>query len=288
MPTDNKAAIKYILKCIFTSILFVVSVIPGYELIGNLVYQVIFTVLISIAILLVSDLLFKIETVIFSDSLIIMTVFWIVAALIKQINTHIETGDKSLKWLHIFYYDKPMLLFVVYFTCLVYFIIKLIKHKNSETFLNGYTVFIKRTTISFLVYYIIILIYSFFLVRTITFEQPKVNLIPFDMIKLTVMGEHIDYELFFLFLGNIAIFLPLGIFVAALTKKKAIIILTPIFVSFVIELSQYFLGNGHPDVDDFILNIIGFYIGVASKLFFDFLIKKSSSGKLNSFFIFKQ
>lgn len=288
MLADNKTKATNALKCVFTSILFIVCILPGFELIGNLINQVIITVFLSVAILLILDLLFKFDPVIYSDSLIIMTCFWIIAALIEQIKLHINKGDSSFKWLHIFYYDKPMLLFVVYFTCILYFIIRLIRNKDNKQFLNSYSIFIKKTTVSFLIYYIIILFYSFFLVRTVTFERPEPNLIPFEMIKFTFTRGYIDYELFFLFLGNIAIFLPLGIFVAALTKKKTIIILTPILVSFLIELSQYFLGNGHPDVDDFILNIIGFYIGVISKIFFDYLIKKSTKGIFDSFFIFKE
>lgn len=278
--------LTYVLKTLLCSVCLIVSVLPGFDLLGNLLMQVFVTVVVSLIILLVFDLVLKTDPQIFSFSLACMTAFWVLYALIEQIQAHFQTPEEPFSWFQLFYYDRPALLFVVFFVCLLYFVIKLLIKKDDADFVKNYKSFIKTTTCTFLVYYMIILIYSFVLVRKITFERPVVNLKPFEMMIFTFTRGYIDYELLFLFLGNIAIFLPLGVLIAALTKKKLILGLFPFLLSFSIEVSQFFLGNGHPDIDDLILNVVGFYLGVALKLFLDFLVRKSTKGKLDSFFIF--
>ncbi len=277
----NKSnAIAQMLSALF----IVLSVLPGYYLYGNLILQVLITVVCTFLCLLIFDF-FKTKAIIISRSLIIMTVFWTTVALIKQIILHINVGDYSLRWLHLFYYDRPALLFVIMFTTLAFYIIKLIKN-NNETFLKDYSSFLKSTISCMTVYYIIILIYCFILVRNITFVRPVPNLIPFYMIRETFAQETLDYKMFFLFLGNIAIFLPLGVCLSALSCKKTLLVIFPLFLSIGIEISQYLLGNGHPDVDDVILNILGFYLGIIIKRLVDLFIYKATRGKIKSIFIF--
>ena len=75
-----------------------------------------------------------------------------------------------------------------------------------------------------------------------------------------------------LFFGNIAIFVPLGYLLFHSLKKgkrKIFLVLLPVFLSSAIEFSQYYFGMGHPDVDDVLLNVIGFYIGVLLKMLLD-------------------
>ena len=271
---------KYLL-CFF-SITF--SVIPGYNLLGDLVKQIFVTVAVSFILILVFDLILKIEPYVFSGALAFMSVFWVSFAVFKQIEVKLECSDKSLNWFHLFYYDRPALLFVVFFVCMFYFIIKLMIKKDNEEFKYNYKKFIKFSTYTFLVYYLVVIFYAFFLVRKITFIRPDVSFTPFETILFTFSRSPLDYELLFLFLGNIAIFLPLGILFSALIKKKSFLVMFPLLLSFLIELSQYFLGNGNPDVDDVILNVSGFYIGVVVKLFLEFLVLKSTKGKIRSIF----
>lgn len=267
------------------SILLAFSVIPGFNLIGNLFLQVVVTIACALLVLLVSDFLLKAGAVSVSNSLTVMVVFWVLFALFKQIEIHIMNNDRSLRWILNFYYDKPALVFVVIILCVLYYIFKLMINKK-DAFVCDYKLFIRKTSILFLAYYSIILVYSFFLIREITFIPPEFNIKPFAMIEFTFTRGYIDYELIFLFLGNIAIFLPLGIFASAFTKNKIFIVFLPIILSSGIEISQYFLGNGHPDIDDFILNVIGFYIGVGIKILLDYFVYKFSKGKFTSFFIF--
>ncbi len=267
------------------SLLLTLAVIPGFELIGNLFLQVVVTTVCVLIILLVYDFLFKVAADSASNSLIAMVMFWVFSALFKQIELHIVNNDKSWRWIMNFYYDKPALIFVVLIVCVLYYVFKLMINKK-DSFVCDYKRFIRKTSVLFLAYYSVILIYSFFLIREITFIRPEFNIKPFAMIEFTFTRGYIDYELIFLFLGNLAIFLPLGIFVSAFTKNKSLIILLPVILSSGIELSQYLLGNGHPDIDDFILNVIGFYIGVGIKKTLDCLVCKFTKGKISSFFIF--
>lgn len=267
------------------SLLLTLAVIPGFELIGNLFLQVSVTFVCTLIIILSADFLLKADAVSVSDSLLISVLFWVFFALYKQIELHLVNNDRSFRWLTNFYYDKPALIFVVLIVCVLYYVFKLMINKNA-CFVYDYKRFIRKTSILFIAYYSLILLYSFFLVREITFIRPEFNISPFAMIEFTFTRGYIDYELIFLFLGNIAIFLPLGIFISALTKNKFIIILLPIAVSSGIEISQYFLGNGHPDIDDFILNVLGFYVGVGVKKILDFLVFKFTKGRFSSFFLF--
>ena len=270
---------------VLLSVLFTLAVIPGFGLIGNLFLQVVVTIFVSLIIILISDFKLKTNPASVANSLIAMVVFWTSFSLVKQIEMHIATNNNTLRWLFLFYYDKPALIFIVLFVCALYYIVKLIVNKKDD-FINEYKWFIRKITTLFLVYYSIILVYSFFLVREITFVRPEYNLKPFSVIESTFTRGYWDYELIFLFLGNIAIFLPLGIFISALTKNKFILILLPIVLSSGIEFSQYFLGNGHPDIDDVILNISGFYFGLGIKQLLDFCVFKFTKGKFSSFFIF--
>lgn len=277
------------LKKIFTqgllSVFLILSVVPGFELIGNLFLQGFVTIVCTLIIILSADFLLKADAASVSNSLVISVLFWVFFALYKQIELHVTNNDKSLRWFMNFYYDKPALIFVVLFICVLYYVFKLMISKN-DSFVSDYKIFIKRTSILVLVYYSVILIYSFFLIREITFMRPEFNIKSFAMIEFTFTRGYIDYELIFLFLGNIAIFLPLGVFASAFTRNRLIIILLPIIVSSGIEISQYFLGNGHPDVDDFMLNVIGFYMGVGIKTILDCLVHKFTKGKFSSFFLF--
>lgn len=280
--------IKDILIQVICILIVTISVLPGYKLIGNLVLQVLVTVLSGTVAVFLLDVLFKPKPIVFSRSLISMVVFWTVLAVAKQFIFHITHNDFSFKWYQLFYYDRPALICVVYFTCILYFIIKLLVKRKDAIYIDDYSGFIKMATSGFLFFYAVILLYSFFMIRTITFERPEVNLKPFSMMIFTFSQGYIDYELLFLFLGNIAIFLPLGILLSAFTKNKIFLITFPVILSFVIEFSQFLLGNGHPDVDDLILNVIGFYLGILIKKLIDTVVYKATKGELTSFFIFKK
>ncbi len=277
--------ISNFLKQVLCATAFIVCVIPGFNLLGNLLLQCVATAFFSVLTIIFFDLIFKIKPKNVSFSLIIMVVFWILFAVYKQINIHITFSDKTFSWIHLFYYDRPGMLFIVFLVCIIYYLIKLIIKQNDSDFIKDYTEFINVTIKAFLAYYSVILFYSFFLVRKITWTCADFNLKPFDTIYFTFSRGYIDYELIILFLGNIAIFIPLGVLLSYLIKNKLLLVLSPVILSSSIEISQYFLGNGHPDIDDIILNVLGFYLGVLIKIFIDYIILKSTKGKIKSFFV---
>ncbi|MDR6121119.1 glycopeptide antibiotics resistance protein [Bacillus sp. SLBN-46] len=67
-------------------------------------------------------------------------------------------------------------------------------------------------------------------------------------------------------LGNILIFVPLGIILPILFKKYrsfAKLLINVVVMTFAIEIGQFFLQIGQFDIDDVILNVGGALIGFA-------------------------
>lgn len=93
-------------------------------------------------------------------------------------------------------------------------------------------------------------------------ENLYVNLIP---LKETILMFQQDLgTALYNILGNTIMFIPLGIFIPLLYKKKLNIlhiILYSSFSSFLIEVSQIFTGFRSFDIDDIIINTIGSIIG---------------------------
>lgn len=96
-------------------------------------------------------------------------------------------------------------------------------------------------------------------------ELPRFyNLVPFRLFqeqysKLGITGI-IDANV----LGNIIMFIPIGIFTCIFTKNKnpyRYIYIIPL-ISIFIEITQFILATGSLDIDDVILNSVGGFIGV--------------------------
>lgn len=121
------------------SAFLILSVIPGFELIGNLFLQVAVTVICTLIIIFLADFLFKTDADSVSNSLITTVLFWVIFALYKQIELHITNNDKTFRWLINFYYDKPALIFVVLFVCVLYYIFKLMLSKK-DSFVSEYKI----------------------------------------------------------------------------------------------------------------------------------------------------
>ncbi len=100
----------------------------------------------------------------------------------------------------------------------------------------------------------------------IEFLKFNTNIIPFkNTIKYIIGSDHFNLDIIINnTLGNILIFLPLGIFLPLLFKKYSRvskIIVTSIVISFSIETIQLVLKIGQFDIDDVILNMIGSIFG---------------------------
>ncbi|MEK4330434.1 VanZ family protein [Paenibacillus sp. FSL R7-0312] len=94
----------------------------------------------------------------------------------------------------------------------------------------------------------------------------SINVIPFHTIAGFVTNETMgSMRALANILGNIVIFIPLGLFVSyqghgKSFRVKAIIILS---VSLALEMVQYILALGSSDVDDILLNFAGGMLGIA-------------------------
>lgn len=144
---------------------------------------------------------------------------------------------------------------------------------------RAFAVLFRRASVVLIPVFAGVLIFMFIINRKIgTYNPAEVfNLIPMQgtvksFFEFFRMG-YARIESFYVFFGNILFFSALSFYIMYCfpkTKRTAMILL-PLLISFSIECSQYLLGTGNPDVDDFILNVGGFYLGWA---FYQFLIKK--------------
>lgn len=96
-----------------------------------------------------------------------------------------------------------------------------------------------------------------------TFQS--VNLIPFHEIGAYLFGGDIARRAFGLgnILGNIVIFIPLGLYVSFLHRKGKLLSNTAVVaaVSTAAEVAQYLFRVGAADIDDVILNTLGGFLG---------------------------
>jgi glycopeptide antibiotics resistance protein len=94
------------------------------------------------------------------------------------------------------------------------------------------------------------------------------NLIPFKTIsRYIIEREHYNVDIILHnTVGNIMIFVPLGIFLPILFKKYRSftkLLIGVVVMTFAIEIGQFFLQIGQFDIDDVILNVSGALIGFA-------------------------
>lgn len=124
--------------------------------------------------------------------------------------------------------------------------------------------------------YIIFFVYVLITIRIILFKDVpiyaifkggfrSVNLIPFYTIWEFITDSNISFTRAIAnIIGNIGIFIPMGIFLPVvlkkLDKKNIIIIISLISLGF--ELIQYILAIGSSDIDDVILNSLGGILGI--------------------------
>ena len=76
-------------------------------------------------------------------------------------------------------------------------------------------------------------------------------------------------------LGNIAIFIPMGVYLPLLIRRKSIFVNTVCvaLISTVVEVLQYIFAVGSADIDDVILNTVGGLIGVSLFRVMELLLK---------------
>ncbi len=124
------------------------------------------------------------------------------------------------------------------------------------------------SSIVFLFAYAALLAQLFIAQRTMDLDGVRsLNLIPFKG-AFAIYWPHIlagefRHDIFIQFFGNLFIFTPLGFYLGVYGKKipKVIAFFLPMVLSGAIEVTQYLFNMGKSDVDDFWMNVLGFWVG---------------------------
>lgn len=275
---ENKfGKLRFVFCEIFCAALMIFSASPAMQYTGKLGLQITITVVCTVLSAFIFELA-KVDLKIITHSVCVALVFWTLLAILGQMAVKKTFFIFATPWVYTFYYDRigMVLLSVVVMTA--YFRVR-VRMKKSRITADDYSQFYRTVSVAFTVFFILVLIYCFFLCRTPDVQRPTPHLIPFAVFKWTFLSGYFDYERLVLFFGNIAIFVPIGFLMC---KKKSgklftvFFVIFPILLSSAIELSQYYFKMGDPDIDDVILNVLGFYIGALLKLGFDrlFPLKK--------------
>lgn len=69
------------------------------------------------------------------------------------------------------------------------------------------------------------------------------------------------FQFVYLFIGNLIWFVPFGLLLPLLTRRRSSTILLGFFLSLCIEILQFIFGTGVSEVEDLILNTLGTAIG---------------------------
>jgi len=126
----------------------------------------------------------------------------------------------------------------------------------------------KREVIMLLFFMFLIGLYSQVITGDFSIKnvnKENINIIPFkifmDTYKAVFINKNINYFIIS-FLGNIGMFIPIGLLLPAIWKlKDKTVILIGFLISLSIEISQLFL-NRATDIDDLIFNTIGIILGL--------------------------
>jgi glycopeptide antibiotics resistance protein len=122
---------------------------------------------------------------------------------------------------------------------------------------------IKRFALLCFILYFIFLGYITLFTYNYYVYGPSVNLVIFDSIKLMMRSG--NYWLFFKnVIGNVLLFIPLGILLPVINKKMKnffLMFVTGFYLSIFIELLQYTVAKRIFDIDDILLNTVGTILG---------------------------
>lgn len=211
--------------------------------------------------------------------------FFVIFAIVKELQINAAAGWVPY-WIGYFYFDKFLMLGSVWLSSsTVVAISRLCVHGKEDE----YKLFFKFSSVAFVIFYAALLIYSFVLIRLKAGEYP-LNLVPFSTVKEYIADwQTIPYEVFMMFFGNLLYFAPMGyIFYVTLRNSKlwkrlSIIVVFPLIAFSLLELSQYVFQNGFCEIDDMMMNTLGFWFGAALAPISDILTSRATKNRLNHF-----
>ena len=256
--------IDFLLSVVFTAG-YVCCVIPSFNHIGRLGLQVASALFLSAALTLVG-LFVKDSLKFMGVALSLFSVALTAAGLYVEIKSQLASETPFAHWIYIFYYDKPLTVALVW--CAAFLLPTLLRLCLPISLTDGvirddYKRFVRYSSKGFFVFYGCFLVYGFFLVRSFGTGEVGFNLIPLNSIQFYLTGQVGRYEGSMYLFGNIFCLMPIGFFLKILKPetKRSTMIWLPVLISGLIELSQLLFRTGDCDIDDIILNSLGFYMG---------------------------
>ena len=127
-----------------------------------------------------------------------------------------------------------------------------------------------KSDLAFKIFFFIILFLYIPLFLRITFVQngiriatKQVRVIPFNMVFECLRGKKTLKLLAVNYIGNVLLFIPIGLILPAVFKKLTIakVVLISLIITVFVELFQNIFGMGYADIDDVIMNVFGALIG---------------------------
>ena len=151
-------------------------------------------------------------------------------------------------------YLHPIVLGVVLFCMViaVFFIVIFIRKEKVQLRHSHFYILL-------LLYTIALFILLFFRPANQTYQS--LNLVPFSTIAFYLSGKVNGLISFYNLAANIGLFIPFGLFLKVKKCTPFQLFYIPILFVSLIELLQYFTRRGSLDIDDLILNVLGFFIG---------------------------
>lgn len=159
-------------------------------------------------------------------------------------------------WLRLLPYLHPLVLVVVWMclTILVFFLVY---------FLRKETIHISKSIIKSVIgiYSLGLLVLLFF--RPANQDYSQVNYVPFKTIFGFLSGNGNFLIAFYNITANVLLFVPYGVvtFMLSNNPSRRQLFLIPAGVILLIETLQHLTKRGSMDIDDFILNLLGVWIG---------------------------
>ena len=261
--------------------------LPSFHLIGRFALQMTLSVLLSAACTLLFFFLVPRSLLVIGKGLSLFLISMLVIALKDQIEEQMKAESFS-GWVNTFFYDKPLTVAVVWgvaFVLLMALRLVLPYSAPLEAFRTDYARFFKDASGVFLLFYVCVLIYCFLLQRAPGGES-GMNLVPFAMIFSYISSMSFAYENIFYLIGNVLCFFPFGFYYRIYKPNNSIawLILLPVLLSLLIEISQILFGMGDFDVDDILMNASGFYVGCLLSLLVDKIRQKRTAGEETTIF----
>ena len=261
--------------------------LPSFHMIGKFAVQMTLSVLFSAGCTVVFFFILPRSLLVIGKGLSLFLCAMLCTAIAGQIVQQIRAG-KLIGWVHTFFYDRPLTVAVVWAVAFVLLMaLRLFSPQRDAytIFRTDYVQFFKDASGVFLLFYVCVLIYCFLLQRRPGGES-GMNLIPFSMILAYISSMSYAYESVFYLIGNVLCFFPFGFFYRIRRRKsdRIRLILLPIVLSLLIEVSQILLGMGDFDVDDIIMNAFGFYFGYFLSFLCDKTREKRTAGEETTIF----